>query len=276
MGSIIPRDGMGHHNMKQNLLFGLMALAFAVGTARSDLVLSALNTAVVIDFESTLDQVNNGPFAAAGFQSTPAVGQLDSDAWAVTGWSDGSLAFGGTQTAGDYARGLDNSGAVTTGGFYSFTNATLTRTLGIQPGGSDWAPGTLTLRMTNQTGVTITQLDIAYEVWVNNDQARSSSFNFSHSSDNSTYTSVSELDLTSTVAADALGFQLNNRSTSLTGLSIAPGEQYYIRWSGADVGGTGSRDEFALDDISITAVPEPTTFALLGIAAAVLISRRRA
>ncbi len=261
--------------MKKIFAFGAAALMLTLGNARADLVLSALNSAVVIDFESTLDQVNNGPFAGAGFQSTPTAGQLDSDAWAVTGWSDGSLAFGGTQTAGDYARGLDNSGGVTAGGFYSFTNATLTRTLGIQPGGSDWAPGTLTLRMTNQTGSTITQLDIAYEVWVNNDQGRSSSLNFSFSADNSAYTAVGALDLTSTVAADALGFQLNNRSTSLTGLSIADGAQYYIRWSGADVGGSGSRDEFALDDISITAVPEPTTFALLGIAAAVLIRRRR-
>lgn len=262
--------------MKKLIVFGMVCLAAM--SVRADLVLSALNTPVVIDFESTLDQVNNGAFAAAGFQSTPTDGQLDSDAWAVTGWSDGSLAFGGTRTTAetDYTRGLDNNGGVTSGGIYSFTNATLTRTLGIQPGSSDWAPGTLTLRMTNQTGVTITQLDIAYEVWVNNDQGRANSFNFSHSADDSIYTAVGALDLTSTAVADALGFQLNNRSTSLTGLSIAPGAQYYIRWSGADVSGSGSRDEFALDDISITAVPEPTTFALLGIAAAVLIRRRRA
>lgn len=262
--------------MKKIITFGVAALAVTLGSARADLVLASLNSAVVIDFESTLANVNNGPFAGSGFQSAPSAGQLDSDSWAVTGWSDGALAFGGTQTAGDYARGLDNAGGVTSGGFYSFTNSTtMSRTLGVQPGGSDWAPGTLTLRMTNQTGATITQLDIAYDIWVNNDQGRSSSFNFSHSADNSSYTAVGAMDLTSTVAADALGFQLNTRSTSLTGLSIADGAQYYIRWSGADVGGSGSRDEFALDNISITAVPEPTTFALLGIAAAALIRRRR-
>ncbi|MBK9195231.1 MAG: hypothetical protein IPO17_09645 [Flavobacteriales bacterium] len=44
---------------------------------------------------------------------------------------------------------------------------------GIQPGGGDWAPGTLTLRAQNNTGVTITDVDVAYELWVRNDQGRS-------------------------------------------------------------------------------------------------------
>jgi hypothetical protein len=54
-----------------------------------------------------------------------------------------------------------------------------------------------------------------------------------------------------------------SRNTTLTGLSIPNNGFFYLRWNGTDVSGSGSRDEFALDDISITAVPEPSTWGLL-------------
>ena len=221
--------------------------------------MAATATAYNITFGATVSGVSNGAYTGAGFQATPTAGQLDSDAWAVTGWSDGALAFGGTNTTGDYARGA-SAVAVTTGGFYNFTASPISASsLGIQPGGSDWAPGTVTLRIQNTTGGTLTSFDVAYKLYVRNDQARSNSFNFSYSSDNTTYTPVGALDYTSTAALDALGFVLNNRSTTITGLSIANNAYFYIRWSGADVGGSGSRDEFALDDISVTGYAAGTT-----------------
>jgi len=58
-------------------------------------------------------------------------------------------------------------------------------------------------------------------------------------------------------------FVANNRSTTVTGLTIANNGLFYLRWSGADVSGSGSRDEFALDDISVkgmAAVPEASTW----------------
>jgi hypothetical protein len=46
------------------------------------------------------------------------------------------------------------------------------------------------------------------------------------------------------------------------------GDFLFLRWTGDDVGGGGSRDEFVLDNIMLTAfaaavAPEPSTFALL-------------
>ncbi len=150
--------------------------------------------------------------------------------------------------------------AVGTGGMYNFSASPITApSLGFQPGGSDWAPGTITLRVQNTTGADITSFDVAYKLYVRNDQPRANSFNFSYSSDNSTYTSVSALDYSSAAALDALGFVLNNRSTTITGLSIANNAYFYIRWSGADVSGSGSRDEFALDDIVVTGYAPPAT-----------------
>jgi hypothetical protein len=203
-------------------------------------------------------------YTGAGFQAAPAAGQLDSDMFAITGFADGSLAFGGTQTAGDYARGTA-SAAVSTGGLYNFSSMTInggTGAFGIQPVADDFTPGTVTLKIVNQTGLTLTGLTLSYEIWVRNDQGRGNSLNFSHSSDDASYAAVTALDFTSADAADTLGFQKTDRGVTLSGLSIADGANYYLRWTGDDSSGAGFRDEFALDNISITAVPEPGSYAL--------------
>ncbi len=215
--------------------------------------ITSTNSIFKIDFDNTVDGVNNGQFAGSGFQNSPSSGQLNSNAWAITGWSDGSLAFGGSNTTGDYARGL-STGKVSTGGIYAFTVSTSNNAFGFQPGSGDWVPGTATLRFKNKTGGDLTSLTISYKVWIMNDQGRSSSFNFSHSSDNSSYTDVSSLNLTSTATADVTPtWKMYVRTVYISGLNIANNGYYYLRWSGNDVGGSGSRDEFAIDDIQLVA-----------------------
>ncbi|MCC7507183.1 MAG: hypothetical protein IT259_17890, partial [Saprospiraceae bacterium] len=239
-------------------------LIFSVGTVSAQVKLSNGSSSSTIDFSNSMAvSVGTNPstaFSGVGFSPDPVIaGRLNSNAWAVTGWSDGALAFGGTNTAGDYARGSVST-AQTTGGFYAFTGtpqSVANPCLMIQPGSSDWAPGTLTLRIENTGTTNITQLTVSYNIYVRNDQGRANSFNFSHSADNVTYTAVPALDYTSIQVADALGWVLvgsaPSRSTTITGLSIAPGSFYYIRWNGADAGGSGSRDEFGLDDINVAA-----------------------
>ncbi len=221
----------------------------------SGLQLSNANTKYTIDFDNTVNNVNNGQFAGTGFTPTPTIGQLNSSSWAMTGWSFGSLIFGGTRSSDDYARGL-SSIAVGTGGVYAFTVSEGNNALGFQPGGSDWAPGTVTLKLQNKTGAAINTLSVAYNVYIRNDQGRSSSFGFSHSEDDISYTDISSLLLTSAQAADASpAWKKYYRSAELSSLNIPNNAYYYIRWSGADVGGSGSRDEFALDDIQLIANP---------------------
>ena len=262
--------------MKKALV--ILAMGFLPATAGADLVISTLNSTATVNFDSTVLGVNNGAFAGTGFHSEPIEGQLDSDGWAVTGFSDGDLAFSGIGITGDYARGTSNVG-VSDGGIYAFLVATNDLALGIQPSDEDWTPGTLTLRIFNDTSSTINQLDIAYEIWVRNDQASANSFNFSYSPDGSSFTAVSALDLTSIEGAETAAiWRQNNRATSISGLSFAHGAQFYLRWSGDFVSGSGSRDEFALDDISVTAaIPEPETYALLlaGLALLGFAARRR-
>lgn len=216
----------------------------AAGHSHATLSVPTVNSPVLVDFTG---------FAGDGFSSTPSVGQLDSDTWRVTGLSDGLGTFGGTHATGDFSRG-SSSGGESTGGIYAFNVGAGNVALGVQPGGSDFTPGAFTLAVENNTGVSVSDWSISYDVLVNNDQARGNSFDFSYSFDDSTYTTVSDLDLTSATASDSLGFQANPKATSITTAPIADGQLLYLRWTGDDVSGGGSRDEFALDNVSVTAV----------------------
>jgi hypothetical protein len=232
------------------LAFFLFFPAFAF----AQLSLTTSGATVTIDFDATVSGVNNGAFTGGGFQPSPSAGQLNSNAWAMTGWSDGSLAFGETQNSGDFARGTTTM-AVTTGGVYALDDGGNRRFL-IQPAESDWTPGTLTLRIQNNMGSPLRQIDIAYDLFVRNDQNRANSFNFSYSTDDASYTQVSSMDYTSPETATNTFFLVGGSSPSrrirISGLDIPNGGYFYVRWSGNDVSGTGARDEFALDNIAVT------------------------
>ena len=244
------------------LLSAFLLISFMAGL-QAQVKLSNGTNSSNLDFSNSMPtSVGSNPstaFAGAGYEpNTVTAGRLNSNAWAVTGWSDGALAFGGTRTtaATDYTRGAA-AAAVTTGGMYAFTGAPQSAAnpaLMIQPGGSDFAPGTLTLKIENTGTTNITQLAVSYKLYNRNDQQRGNSFNFSHSADDVTYTPVGALDFASPAASDGLGWVLiGTKSTTIMGLNIAPGAFYYIRWNSADVNGSGSRDEFGLDDINLTA-----------------------
>ena len=193
-------------------------------------------------------------FDGSGFAPDPAAGQLDSDDWSVLGLSDGDLDFGQTGDGGDYARGIEIAG-VATGGVYAFdVDVTGNYALGVQPGGDDFTPGSFTLRLVNQSGATAADLEVAYTVWVNNDQPRSNSLTLSYSLDGVDFIDVPALDLLTPEAADANGFVSTPRATTLPDIDVPVGGQIWLRWSSDDVSGSGSRDEIAIDDIQVTAV----------------------
>lgn len=237
----------------------------------ADLVLNTVNVAETIDFTG---------FDGSGFDSfgvngaVVSGGMLNSDTFSFDGF-DTNVAFGGTGTADDPARGSDPDG-VSTGGVYNFDTGGGNASLGVQPGGTDFTPGSFYLRVRNGTTSTMSDFAISYDAYVYNDQGRANSFNFEYAASASdtlpgSFTSVSALDLTSGEAADVSPtWALNSRSTTLTGLSVGAGEYLFLRWIGNDVSGSGSRDQFALDNISVNgmtaaAVPEPRSAALLGI-----------
>ncbi len=224
---------------------------------------NAVNT---INFDTTVDGVNTGVFDGAGVNPVAADGELSSNAWAFTGFSGGNIAFGGASVEdSSYEHGF-STGGETAGGVYGFEVSGNNLALGIQPATGEFAPGTVTLRFQNQTGAAVTSLSIGYKVYVYNDQAGSSNFNFSHSANNSTYTAVTALDQVTPAAADAIpGWKAYYKVITLTGLNIASNAYYYIRWSGATVSGTVF-DEIALDDVVIVANPTTNFAAFSGAA----------
>ncbi|AFM06182.1 fibronectin type III domain-containing protein [Bernardetia litoralis DSM 6794] len=197
-------------------------------------------------------------FTGTGFAPIPAAGQLDSDVWKVTGLSTGTGTFGGTHDTGDFARGA-STGDESTGGIYSFDVGGGNNTLGAQLGSSDFTPGSMIAKIENNTGAILTSVTVAYDIYYNNNATRGNSFNFSYSSDDVTYTNVATLDFATAAAADALGWQTVARTTTITGLSIPVNGFLYVSWTGDEDSGSGSRDELALDNVSVTVPTPPTT-----------------
>lgn len=225
----------------KKILLTIMASAGLL-LAHAQLMINTTDVPVLIDFTG---------FAGAGFQPGGGAGMLNSNEWSVTGFSEGAVDFGATATTGDFARG-STMGLVTSGGVYGVDIAG-NQGLMVQPTADDFTPGSFILKIENNTGVDVTEIAIAYTIYVLNDQNRSNSFNLSVSYDNITYTPITAVDYTSPDVMDFTPYVVP-KATNITGLDFPDGTVMYLSWTGDDVGGAGSRDEFALDDVSITAI----------------------
>jgi Lamin Tail Domain/Secretion system C-terminal sorting domain len=233
--------------------FSLFIFLFFSNKAFSQLSILQGSHDYIIDFDNTVSGVNNGVYQGSGFAAAPVSGQLNANAWSVTGMSDGDLNFGVEASSGDFAKGT-SPGGVGNGGLYAFDIGGGDIAFGVQPGTHDWTPGSIILKILNNTGYNITSLDISYDIYVYNDQGKSNSFNFSYSTDNSVYTDVTALNYSSAEAADASpSWQKTNKSTTISSLSITSGNYFYIKWMGDYAEGSGSMDEFGLDNITINA-----------------------
>lgn len=229
----------------------------------AQLSLTATNTAVVINFTDAVSGVNAANLAStsgsAFMAASPASGQLDADAWAIVG--DGATSGAAATFPGSYNANFNTTTNASSNTGWGASNISSNREIAIFPSGSQATPGSLTLRIQNNTGSTLTSLDISYSVRAYNDQARSNKVEFWYSATNtaSSYTEVTSAEFVSTAAASN-SFESASPSFSITGLSIADGEFYYVRWFFDDVGGSGSRDEFFLDNISVTGQASSSPF----------------
>lgn len=266
--SIIEFNGsLGTENYRNT---GLTGSATTLNSP-AGLQVKLVNTSYKIDFDNTVDGVNLDTFQGSGIAKVAEPGQLDSDSWAFTGFANGNIAFGG-ESAEDssYENGTSEGDEIDTG-MYAFNVGTAVDenyTLGIQPGGTDFNPGTVTLRVQNQTGVAMTSVTIGYKIYVYNDQPSSTKIGLSYSTAATTgFVDQPIVDVNSPGTADlAPGWKAYYRVATITGLNIASNSYYYFRWTGSSSPTTGLKDEFAIDDIEVIANPGTNTVAFDGIA----------
>jgi uncharacterized repeat protein (TIGR01451 family) len=228
-------------------LFAFVFLIAAV-PAFSQVSLTALDTPYSQNFDSL---------------PTSGTGNPWTDNTTIAGWyakrTAGTLAI----NAGD---GSSNAGALYS--FGTLTNAE--RALGsIGSGGTGtvyWG-----VRLQNNTGGTITSLDIAYtgEQWRDGGTATTGSvaqtvtFSYLTGSPVSTDlsaagTAMTALDFTSPIFGHTAGLALDGnaaanrtaKSSTISGLSIAPGAEIMLRWT--DIDHPSSDHALAIDDFSIT------------------------
>jgi hypothetical protein len=237
--------------MRKTLLLLLGMLFMWAGQVNAQWSVDAVETDYTIDFETTVSGVNEGGFDGSGFATTPATGQLDADAWAIYGMSDGDKDFGVENTTGDLARGA-STGGETSGGVYSFEVETGNNALGAQGAGSDFTPGWIGLKLQNNTGETVNNIAFSYDVWVYNDQDRSQTFNGEFSLDGTNWTAIPELAFATVEIGDAAPVweKTTLSYTGEMGVDVNDGDFLYFRWYSDDNGGGGSRDEIAVDNIT--------------------------
>lgn len=175
--------------------------------------------------------------------------------------ADWVISESGTNANSTYTAGTGSSNA---GDTYSFgTTGSTERALGgLQSGNLIPSVGT---SFTNNTGSTLTDLLIAYtgEQWRLGTANRGvDRLNFQYSLDATSLTSgawtdVDALDFNSPITAGTVGALNGNvdanraaLSSTISGLSIASGATFWIRWSSFDA--SGADDGLAIDDFSLT------------------------
>ncbi|MHC1706206.1 MAG: dockerin type I domain-containing protein [Bacteroidales bacterium] len=239
------------------LLSTILIAVFAIQT-HAQLQVTSLGNAFTIDFETTVPGVNESALESAATQpfmeNPPAAGQLDANAWALVMDNADTVTMNPSSFPGT---GIANFATVTASGTSSTGwgawNLSDDHAVAMLPSGSYATPaGHFTLKANNASGSSIDNLEISYYVAAYNDQPRSSKVIFFYSTDNVTYTKVQDAIFASSLAANAT-WEFATKTIFLSGLSIGTGQDFFLRWVFADNGGSGSRDELLLDDISVTA-----------------------
>src|SRR5436190_18749996 len=211
---------------------------FALGTSTPPASLTALDTAYTQNFDT---------LASAGASNALPTGWALDESGTSTR-NDGNYTAGtGSDNAGDvYAFGSVGS---TDRAFGTLLSGTLTPIVGAS--------------FTNNTGATITSVDISYtgEQWRFGAVGRADELDFQYSTTATglnvgTFTSVSALNFVSPVQA-AVGARdgnaVGNRaavSGTISGLSVPPGATLWIRWT--DFNAAGADDGLAIDDFTLT------------------------
>ncbi|MEA2328231.1 MAG: endonuclease mitochondrial, partial [Thermoanaerobaculia bacterium] len=221
-----------------------------------------LLAALPLAAQVSLTAINGSPYTQS-FDTLPASG---SATWTnnstIAGWYHARTGTGTTVVA--------DTGSNTAGNLYSYgSTAASDRALG-SIGSSNAAAGSFFwgVRLQNNTGTTITSLDVSYtgEEW-RNSAAAAQTIAFSYlvgspvtgslAEFQSAGVAVASLNFTSPITGGTAGALNGNLaanrtavSFTITGLSVANGAEIMLRWSDPDH--TGTDHGLSIDDVSVT------------------------
>jgi hypothetical protein len=217
-----------------------MVLFFGVNGVRGQISITS-NSAITQDFNSI------GTTATATLPTGFKIG---------TDWSSGT-------SATTVVYGTSGTGAVTGssgGGAVNWANgATATstdRSIGFLSSGGYTSPRSIIYAFTNNTGNTVTSLNISWNYEKSRSGSRAFDWTFFHG--NTSTATIAATSGDQSYAADANNTVISNpplsvsKSVSLTGLSIANGSTYYLRWTYTGNGGSTNAQGLSIDDFSIT------------------------
>lgn len=244
--------------IRKTVLEVLCLTVLGVLTVPATLIIGSLNTTYSENFDS---------LASSGKSSTVPSG------WAFLETGSGSNADG-LYSAGT---GSNNDGDT-----YSFgASGSLERALGQLRSGS--VTTIIGVELQNSTGTTITTILLSYigEQWRLGATGRQDRMDFQYSLDatslsSGTWTDFDALDFVAPTTSGTAGALNGNDSANrtqvsgnLSGISFESGSKMWLRW--LDLDASGSDDGLAIDDFSVTAIPEPATWGLLSGAGLVVI-----
>lgn len=163
------------------------------------------------------------------------------------------------------AAGTSGTGALTGtsgGGVYNFANGVTAsatdRALGFLTSNSFASPNSIILKINNSTGVTVSNLNISFDYEKYRAGTRAWNLTFFHG--NTVNPTTAETAGDQAYASDAANAVVNppttiSKTVNLTGLSIANGTDYYIKWTSTGSGGNTNSQGIAIDNFSITLNP---------------------
>jgi uncharacterized repeat protein (TIGR02543 family) len=188
---------------------------------------------------------------------TTATASLPSGFKIGTDWSTGliatTLAYGNT--------GIGSVTSASSGGAINWANgitgSSTERAIGFLSSGSYSSPRSIIFAFTNNTGSTISSLDISWNYEKYRSGSRAFAWSFFHGNTSTAATAATSGD--QSYAADLANTTIYNpaqsvsKSFTISGLSITNGSTYYLRWTYTGSGGSTNAQGLGIDDFSLIA-----------------------
>ncbi|NDE17796.1 hypothetical protein EBZ80_22995 [bacterium] len=228
----------------------VMALALSAATGWGQQSITTAGSAVTQNFDS-MGTSGTASFPT-GFKTSPTN--------AIFNWTSAGL------TAVTQAAGTSGTGALTgtsAAGVYNFANGVTgssnDRALGFLNGNSYTSPRSIIYAFQNNTGQTITSITVSWNYEKYRAGTRAFDWNFFHGSDPATVANAATGGDQS-YGADAANAVVDPptsiaKTVTITGLSIASGSTYYLRWTFTGNGGSTNGQGIGIDNFSITLGP---------------------